>query len=168
MLRGWEILRSANRVYRGRNTLLSGVACLIIVNMLAMGTIIQAADSPPLVLFAVAYGVVGTIICFRLMWSGVFVMQNGIHVANIFSSYDVPWDDIERLDIGRWKINRQTCLVHTRDGKIRPANGLQESTNFPNGSAKTMVKELDQERSVQSMGSKSPSPAQHSSGLGRT
>jgi hypothetical protein len=127
--------------------------------MLAIGTITQAGDSVAIVLLAAVYGVVGTIICCRLMWSGVFVVQDGIHVANVFSSYDVPWNDIERLEIGRWRINRQTCLVHTRDGKARPANGLQESTNFPNGSAKEMIEELNQERPAHSIERQSPSPA---------
>lgn len=145
MLEGLKILRDSKRVYRGRNTLFSGAACLVIVNLFAVGMITGAEGSIPLIVLAGTYSLIATILCCRLMWSGVFVMQDRIHVANVLSSYDVPWDEIERVEIGRWKINRQTCLVHARDGRTRPANGLQESTNFPNGSAEKMVEELNRE-----------------------
>jgi hypothetical protein len=159
MLRGWKIFRSSNRVYRGRNTLISGAVWIVIANAIAVGAIVQDPGSTALVLLAVGYSAITTTICWRLMWSGIFVMQDGIHVANIFSSYDVPWASIERFEIGSWKINRQTCIVQTRDGRARPANGLQESTNFPNGSAEKMVDELNRERPAQPLKRQSPSPA---------
>jgi len=158
VLRGWKILRDAKRIYRGRNTFLSGAACFVVVNLLAAGMISGAGDNISLIVLAVAYSAITTTICYRLMWSGIFVMQGGIHIANIFSSFDMTWNEIDRLEMGRWKINRETCLVHTRDGQTRPANGLQESTNFPTGSAKKMVEELNQERPTQPE-SQSTSPA---------
>jgi hypothetical protein len=151
VLGAWEIFRNTRRVYRSRSSLIAGAVWLVIANVFAVGTIAQDPSSSSLVLVAALYGLVATAICCRLMWSGIFVLDDGIHVANIFTSFDADWDEIERIEIGRWKIARQTCLVHTRDGRVRPALGIQESTNFPNGSAERLIQELNQERETQPM-----------------
>lgn len=81
----------------------------------------------------------------RLAFSKVDAFEKGIHVTNIFSSFDLAWDQIDQFSIGRWSLLPYVCLIHLSDGEMLHATGIEESTNFANGSAQTIVDELNRE-----------------------
>lgn len=134
-------------VYRSRSNIIAGACLLVIADSLAIGAIVQAPESTSLVIISVVYAIVSTVVCVRLMLARLTILPDRIHVANIISTFDLPRSDIEKYEVGRWKLTQRTCLIHTHDGQIKPALGLQESTNFPNGSVEQVVDELNQKLS---------------------
>jgi hypothetical protein len=93
------------------------------------------------IVFSVVFSAVGG----RLAWSAIFTSPRGIHVANFMSSFDLRWEEIERFAIGRWKLLPYVCLIHLKNGKVKHAFGIEESTQRPDGSADEMAEELNHE-----------------------
>jgi hypothetical protein len=81
----------------------------------------------------------------RVASARISTSSNGIHVVNVFSSSRLAWDQIDKFDIGRSGIIPLVCRIHLRDGTTIHAFGIQERTNFPNGSAQGMANALNQE-----------------------
>lgn len=81
----------------------------------------------------------------RLARAGIVASGEGIYVANFASSFNLRWEEIERFDIGRWSFLPYVCLIHLRDGEVRHAFGIEESTQRPNGSAEEIIEELNNE-----------------------
>jgi hypothetical protein len=133
------------RVYRSRVQLVVGVIWVLFINAVAIGKIVSKPDQPSTVIVAALFSVTFTLLGGRAAWAGIFTSDQGIHVANVFSSFNLQWQEIDRFEIGRWKLLPYVCLIYTTDGQVKHAFGIEESTNFPNGSAKQMVTELNQE-----------------------
>lgn len=119
----------------------------MISNGFAISFIIRAPDSPSIIVLAALYGVVSTFVFSRLMWAGIFISPKGVHVANIFESFDLQWREIQRFELGRWKVIPRTCLIHLRDGRVKHAAGVEESVNFPKGDAEKTVDDLNDQLS---------------------
>jgi len=134
VLRGWEISRSSKRVYRGRNTLILGAVWIVIANAIALGAIVQDPGS-------VRSGAIG----FRFVRSGVEVFDAGIRVRNVFSTLELPWQQIEKFEIGDSGLLPMVCLIRLKGAETRRAVGIQERTNCPSGSAEAIVEELNSE-----------------------
>lgn len=145
MLRMFETVRQSKRVYRSNSNIAAGIVTLVVAGAFIVSAITQEPDNLSLVVLAIAIGLIGAVVCARLIWAGIFVLEDRVHVANIFSSFDVDPSEIDGIEIARWKLIPRTCVIHTHDGQVRPAFGLQESTNLPNGSAERLIDELKQE-----------------------
>jgi hypothetical protein len=63
----------------------------------------------------------------------------------VFSTFELPWQKIERFEIGESGLLPKVCVIHLEDGDEKRAMGIQERTNFPNGSAEAMADELNAE-----------------------
>ncbi|MBS1884175.1 MAG: PH domain-containing protein [Actinobacteria bacterium] len=68
----------------------------------------------------------------------------GVEVSNPFSHYSVAWSEIEKFELGRWKINPALCLIRLRDGGIKPVHGIFENNSGFGGGPK-LVTELNEE-----------------------
>ena len=112
---------------------------------LAIGSVARAPNSLSIVALGTAYTVLSLFLCGRLLWAGIFTSSAGVHVTNILRSFDLRWEEIDRFEIGRWKVIQRACLIHLRDGETRFAAGIGESANLPNGAAEAMVEELNAE-----------------------
>jgi len=82
---------------------------------------------------------------FRFTRAGIVTSEHGIHVVNLFTSFDLRWGEITEFRVGRWKLLPYACRIELRDGSAKVALGIQERTNFPSGSAETMAAELNEE-----------------------
>ena len=91
---------------------------------------------------------VTTIVLGRLAWASVLVEDDKLRVVNLFSTFSLEWDRIDRFELGRSGILPSVCRVHMKDGSVRSALGISES-NFSAaqglGAAKQMVEELNRE-----------------------
>jgi hypothetical protein len=76
--------------------------------------------------FGILFILLLTPVCLRAGWTGIFASKNQIHVRNIFGSMDIAWTEIERFDIGQSGIFPQVCRIHTKDGRVLRAFGIQE------------------------------------------
>ncbi|MDQ3724685.1 MAG: hypothetical protein M3335_02140 [Actinomycetota bacterium] len=140
-------VKEDEQVYRSGGNTVAAVVWLVISNGFAISFVIRAPDSPPIIVLAGLYAAVSSFLFARLFFAGIFTSPRGIRVANIFKSFDLRWDEIQRFEMGRWKVIPRTCLIHLRDGRIKHAAGVEESANFPSGSAEKMVEELNDELS---------------------
>jgi hypothetical protein len=91
------------------------------------------------------FGFLASLCMYRYAQSNMTAEETGISVNNPWSRFQLDWEDIARFEIGRWKLSSAICLIHEVGGRVRPAVGIVESSNFPNGSAKCMVDELNKE-----------------------
>jgi hypothetical protein len=79
----------------------------------------------------------------KLAYSGVFPGDEEVRIVNYLSSFDLKWTEIEKFEIGRWGMLPYVCRITLLSGERRHAIGIQERTNFPDGSGEKMVKELN-------------------------
>jgi hypothetical protein len=135
---------SGRRLYRSRSQLILGVALLLLFDAFAVGLIFEYHRARTFI-FGVLFIVANTLLFLRLAAAAIVASENGIYVRNVFSSFDLKWEGIQRFDIGRWKLLPYVCLIHLRDGSVKHAMGISESTNFPNKSAERMTDELNEE-----------------------
>jgi uncharacterized membrane protein YraQ (UPF0718 family) len=137
--------QESERIYRCRSNSVAAVIWLVISIGFAISFVLRAPDSPSIIILAVLFGVVATFILARLLFAAIWVLPSGLRVANLFETFDLQWQDIERFEMGRWKILPRTCLIHLRDGRVKHAAGVEESVNFPKGDAVKMVEQLNGE-----------------------
>lgn len=78
-------------------------------------------------IFAVLFVLLLTPISLRAAWAGVFASKDNVHVRNVFGSFDLRWEEIERFDVGQSGIFPQVCRIHVRDGRVLRAFGIQEN-----------------------------------------
>lgn len=116
----------------------------VISGAVAIGMMLEARHVDVLSADAV-FLVVIVAICARAARSGITTSEAGVRVMNVFSTIDLSWSEIRRFDVGRSGIFPLVCLIHLNDGGVMRAFGIQERTNFPNGSAEQMADELNQE-----------------------
>jgi hypothetical protein len=136
---------NGKRVYRSSSQRTWSIMSIFFFNAIAIDFILQYPGRPPVIVFAVLYGCVFTLGFGRLATAGVFATHKGVQVKNIFSGFSLRWDEIDRFAIGRWKLLPYTCLIYLRDGSMLHAIGIEENTNFANGSAEEIVRELNDE-----------------------
>lgn len=137
--------RESTRIYRVRSNTVVAAVWLLATNGFAISAIFRASGDASILIQAVLYGAASTFFFGRLLWAGVFVSPNGLHIANVFGSFDLKWEDVEGFEMGRWKILPLTCLISLRDGRIKHAVGIEESARFPRGDGVKMVEELNEE-----------------------
>jgi hypothetical protein len=96
-------------------------------------------------IFVAASVLVLGVIYVRAIRAGIDSTESGIEVRNVFFTFKLPWQVIERFEIGRSGLFPMVCLIHLRDGSSRHAFGIQERGNFPSGSAQSLTQELNVE-----------------------
>ncbi|HWI94451.1 MAG TPA: hypothetical protein VNS60_00105 [Solirubrobacterales bacterium] len=148
-------------MYRSNSQLAVGIVIAVVAGAWAIGSL-AGGDQTSLAIAGVLFGLMFVILGLRLAWAAIFSSSDGIRVANIFSSFDLSWHDIERFEIGRWKLLPYVCLIHLKDGKTTHAFGIEESTQRPNGSAEQMANELNREL-IRRLSDRSETPSLSSS-----
>ncbi|HWI94449.1 MAG TPA: hypothetical protein VNS60_00095 [Solirubrobacterales bacterium] len=132
-------------VYRTRSQLIGGIAIVLVANLIALGRVLGNLHHSSTAVVGVVFSVVFSAVGGRLAWSGVVTSRDGIHVANFLSSFDLRWGEIETFAIGRWKFLPFVCLIYMKNGDVKHAFGIEESTQRPDGSAEHMADELNKE-----------------------
>jgi hypothetical protein len=146
-----QLLLNANRSeqvgrrYRRWSQLVVCVATVILVDALNFSAIAGDQQSTALLVGTVAFSVGFTIFGLRAGFSSLTTTGDGIRVSNTFSSFALQWSDVERFEIGRWKLLPYVCLIRLKDGRTLHATGIQESTRLGDGSAEDMVESLNAE-----------------------
>ena len=74
-------------------------------------------------------------------------MPEGLHVINLLTVFDLTWDEIDRFEIGRWKLLPAVCLIRLRNGETSHIFGIEENFYFPGESGRKLVDELNAELS---------------------
>ncbi|MDQ2632001.1 MAG: PH domain-containing protein [Actinomycetota bacterium] len=141
--------------YYSRHQAIAGVFITIFYCLLFFSGVFEASLLE-LRIFAglntIAFGLVG----FRLIRARVAVFEWGIRVHNVFSTFELPWQDIARFEMGSAGLLPYVCLIHLRDGGRKQATGIQERTNFPSGSAEELAEELNAELAKRTGGAALP------------
>jgi hypothetical protein len=83
---------------------------------------------------------------YRYGQSNLMTTADGVRVSNPWSHYELRWEQIDRFELGRWRISSAVCLIRGVDGEIRPVVGIAEG-NLASGSAQKTVDELNDELS---------------------
>lgn len=140
------MLSRKGNLYRTKHHFIGGLIMAAVVATCSAGYLIQT-EKLEVQIAAVVFLVTCGFSSLRLAFAGIRTTNEGIHVANIFSSYQLDWSDVHKFRIGPWNIFPYVCLIDLRDGGTKHAFGIQERTNFPNGSAEQMADRLNTELS---------------------
>jgi hypothetical protein len=95
----------------------------------------------------------------RIIRSGIETFHWGVRVRNVFSTFALQWEEIALLEIGRAGLFPMVCLINLKSGERKCAFGIQERTNFPDGSAAALVDELNAELAKRTRDESTPSHA---------
>ena len=131
-------------VYQSRTQRIGGAVTGVIGGLLGVSMLLEA-ERPGGRVFAALFLVIYVPICIRFARSRLVARRDDVFIANVFSNRSLAWDDIERFEMGRWTIFPYVCLVQMRSGDIEHAFGIQERTNFSDGSAERIAEELNEE-----------------------
>lgn len=133
------------RVYRTSSQRTWGIIGIVFFNSIAVDFVFQYPGQIWVLVFAVLFACATTLVFGRMALAGIYATQEGIEVRNILSGFVLGWDEIDRFTIGRWKLLPYVCLIHLHDGQVLHAAGIEEKTNFANGSAEENARELNRE-----------------------
>jgi hypothetical protein len=132
------------RSYRSRHQVALFSAIGVVGAGIAVGMLFEVERTSVLLLL-IAFLVLWIPCNVRLARSGIFTSEKGVRVANLLSSFELEWTEIEEFWIGRWGIFPYVGLIRLSSGEQKHALGIQERTNFPDGSGEEMVNELNRE-----------------------
>jgi hypothetical protein len=123
-----RLKRSEARRYRNPSpailtTFVLGVD-VVVISQVVGGT---GRHTAPGTMVTILFVLLLTPIALRTAWAGIFASRDKIHVRNVFGSFDLRWEDIERFDIGQSGIFPQVCRIHAADGRVLRAFGIQEN-----------------------------------------
>ncbi len=131
------------RVYQSKTPMVAAAFGTVAFFFLGASCLIAA----PSIAQKLVYGVIfltTSAALYRYAQSKLMATDEGIRVSNPWSRYELSWEQIDRFELGRWKVNRAMCRVCTVEGSVRPAVGIAEG-NFSTGSAGRMVDDLNDE-----------------------
>ncbi|HWI94450.1 MAG TPA: hypothetical protein VNS60_00100 [Solirubrobacterales bacterium] len=131
------------RVYRNSSQRTVGIVALLFFDAIAVDFVFQYPGRAWVLVFAVLYACLMTLIFSRLAFSRIVANDQGIEVKNVLSGFALRWDEIDRFIIGRWKLLPYVCLICLHDDRVLHAIGIEEKTNFANGSAEEIVRQLN-------------------------
>jgi hypothetical protein len=137
-----------HRVYRSRSQLIVGIFAMVMFDLFAVATIAHNPHRLETIYLQSSIIILSTIIFGRLAWAAVTIKDERLQVANIFSSFNLQWDQIERFELGRSGILPSVCRIRLKDGRTRSALGISESNYSAmrgRGAAGQMVEELNHE-----------------------
>lgn len=87
--------------YYSRHQAIAGVFITAFYCLLFLSGVFEASTLALRIfaaLSAIGMGIVG----FRLVRSRVEVFERGIRVHNVFSTFELPWQEIARFGVGKW------------------------------------------------------------------
>lgn len=88
-------------------------------------------------LLSVVLGVPLCILAVRTGRAGVYLRPDELVVRNTFRTFRMPWDDVDRVDVGRAGRPSLPCVVvRTTSGQAVPLWCLQPSTRGRKGESK--------------------------------
>lgn len=122
-----------------------GIFCFVFFTLAFLDEAVRWGGNAFVLVLGIGGGVVNAVVCLRLAFARIESSERGIHVANVFTSFNLTWEQIDRFSIGRWTLLPYVCLIRLRDGTVQHATGIEENTNFANGSAEEIVDELNDE-----------------------
>jgi hypothetical protein len=93
---------------------------------------------------AICLGWIPSVVLYRYAQARLTSTTDGVRVSNPFSSYRLGWTEIERFELGRWKISPAVCLIQLRDGQTKPVLGVIENS-IGSGGGRESVDELNKE-----------------------
>jgi hypothetical protein len=134
-------------VYRNELQFYMAIGMCILAGMMMMGGVLHAVKhSFVLGMLFVAINCIMIVVVFgRMALTVVIASGSGVHVANMFSSFDLQWGEIDHFDLGaHGKVMSQVCRVHLNNGRVLSAFAVQEN-RIGGGSAVRMVDELNRE-----------------------
>jgi hypothetical protein len=134
------------QTYRSRSQSITIFGTVIVGGAVVIGMMLESRHVEVFIANVVFLAVL-VAIGVRAARAGVVMSETGIRVMNVFSTVDLSWREIERFDVGRSGLFPLVCLIHLSDGSVLRTFGVQERTNFPNGSAEQMAEELNAELS---------------------
>jgi hypothetical protein len=137
-------MEQSARTYRSKDNVVVGAGMFVLGLFFTIGYLQDSMEPAFRAIWALvlAYWLgVG----FRLTRTGVRSSDRGVRVVNVFSSFDLRWEEISGFRIGRWKLLPCACLIDLKGGGTKVAFGIQEKTNFPNGSAERTAEMLNAE-----------------------
>ena len=119
-------LGERRRILRSQSQAASMMFLTVFFGFIAMSGVIYA---PPLG-GKITWAVFGLAICtisLRGAATSIVTYANGIRIRNLFGSHKLAWSEIEHFDIGRSGFLGAVCLIHTQNGRVLRAFGIQES-----------------------------------------
>lgn len=122
-----RIRRNQGTLYRSRSQSFIIVLAVFAGDVFLASLLVRKAIEPWIVLLIAAFIIAQTALGLRTAFAAIFVSKDGIRVTNLFKTFRLPWADIELFDIGRSGFLPQVCRIHTKDGKVLRAIGIQES-----------------------------------------
>jgi hypothetical protein len=137
------------KTYRSKNQVVAGWLFIGIGLVFLPGYLMDGMEPAFRVLWGLFLAYL-LLVGIRFTRAGIEASERGVHVANVFSSFDLRWDEIAGFRVGQWKLLPSVCRIELRDGGARVAFGIQERTNFPSGSAERMARELNAELEARS------------------
>lgn len=132
------------RVYRSRHQIALFSAIGVVGAGIAVGMLFEV-ERTSVFLLLIAFLVLWIPCNVRLARSGIFTSEEGVRVANLLSSFELEWTEIEEFRIGRWGVFPYVGLIRLSNGEQKHALGIQERSNFPDGSGEEMVNQLNSE-----------------------
>jgi hypothetical protein len=77
----------------------------------------------------------------KAVLSSVRVTATGLTVVNTFHTYRLTWQEIDRIELGRYKVSFVFCLIYATDGRVIPAIGLASNPARPKSRASVEARE---------------------------
>lgn len=81
---------------------------------------------------------------YRYGQSKLVTTEDGVRVSNPWARHELRWEQIDRFELGRWRINPAVCLIRHVDGGVTPVIGVGEG-NLATGYAQKSVDALNVE-----------------------
>jgi hypothetical protein len=134
--------RKGRHLYQTKHHFVLGLILAGIVAVCTAGYLIQTEKDTVRVAAVVFFVICGSY-SLRLAFAGIRANDEDIYVKNMLSGYRLKWNDIHKFRIGPWNIFPYVCLIDLKNGRTKHAFGIQERSNFPNGSAERMAEELN-------------------------
>jgi hypothetical protein len=81
-------IQESDRIYRVRSDTILVAISMVVLNGLAISIVVTASGRLFYIVIAILCAVATTVLLARLLWAGIFTSPKGVHVANVFGSFD--------------------------------------------------------------------------------
>ncbi|MBS1879290.1 MAG: PH domain-containing protein [Actinobacteria bacterium] len=133
----------SKRTFQSQSQVVACAAAAVVFSFIGLGGLLSASSLAGKV-GAVALCAPMVAVALRYGQARLISTVDGVEVRNPFSRYSLRWTEIERFELGRWRISPGVCLVRLRDGETKPALGVFENSSGFGGGVE-LVAELNEE-----------------------
>jgi hypothetical protein len=137
----------AKRVYMSRSHPVCGALGGLVFGGIFLGTAIEHRQEGGFVAFNLLFLFATVAFAYRFARARAIASPDGLHVINLMGSFDLAWDEIDRFEIGRWKLLPAVCLIRLRNGETSHIYGIEENYFLSTRSGRRMAEELNAELS---------------------